>query len=662
MSVLDGSVAGGPAIGAPVPGATPPARARAGVLRRLLGKPLAVVSLVFLAVVVVLAVLAPVLTSQSPTASHIADALAPMGGAHPLGTDGTGRDLLSELLYGARTSLVGALIVVAVSLVLGLPTGLLAGYFRGWFDGVASWVSSLLMALPAIIVLLVVLAQWGRSTVLAMTVFGVIITPAVFRLIRASVIGVRGELYVDAARVSGLGDTRIMRRHILPVVVAPTVIQVSQLLGVGIVVQAGLEFLGLGSANQASWGGMLSDAFQNIYTAPLLLLWPGLAIVLTVTAFSLIGNALRDALGVGGTGSRVRGRRDVVASGPVITATGETTHEVAVPEGLLVIRGLRVSYPRPDAPESVVVQDVSLTVHRGEILGLVGESGSGKSQTAFSVLGLLPPRARTSAARLSFDGADLRGISPAAMNRLRGSRIGYIPQEPMSNLDPSFRIGSQLVEPDAPPPGAVAGRRRRPRRCGCSPGSASRTRSGPSPPIPHQISGGMAQRVLIAGAVSCNPDLLIADEPTTALDVTVQAEVLDLLRELQAERQMGVVLVTHNFGVVADLCDTVAVMQTGRIVETAPVAELFRAPRHEYTRMLLAATLEDTPPRSARFAPSPQPRPGPRRHPMTAAPALLELHRVIVDYPVRGWRAPPFRALNERLADRRGRRDRRPGR
>jgi peptide/nickel transport system permease protein len=572
------------------------------------GKPLAVVSLVFVAVVVVLAVLAPVLTSQSPTASHIADALAPMGGAHPLGTDGTGRDLLSELLYGARTSLVGALIVVAVSLVLGLPTGLLAGYFRGWFDGVASWVSSLLMALPAIIVLLVVLAQWGRSTVLAMTVFGVIITPAVFRLIRASVIGVRGELYVDAARVSGLGDTRIMRRHILPVVVAPTVIQVSQLLGVGIVVQAGLEFLGLGSANQASWGGMLSDAFQNIYTAPLLLLWPGLAIVLTVTAFSLIGNALRDALGVGGTGSRVRGRRDVVASGPVITATGETTHEVAVPEGLLVIRGLRVSYPRPDAPESVVVQDVSLTVHRGEILGLVGESGSGKSQTAFSVLGLLPPRARTSAARLSFDGADLRGISPAAMNRLRGCRIGYIPQEPMSNLDPSCRIGSQLVGPMRHHLGLS-------RAAGKAEALRLLSRVGiPDPDrvftaYPHQISGGMAQRVLIAGAISCNPDLLIADEPTTALDVTVQAEVLDLIRELQAERQMGVVLVTHNFGVVADLCDTVAVMQSGQIVETAPVAELFRAPRHEYTRMLLAATLEDTPPRSARFAPSPQPVP-----------------------------------------------------
>jgi peptide/nickel transport system permease protein len=128
---------------------------------------------------------------------------------------------------------------------------------------------------------------------------------------------------------------------------------------------------------------------------------------------------------------------------------------------------------------------------------------------------------------------------------------------------------------------------------------------------PQQISGGMAQRVLIAGAVSCDPDLLIADEPTTALDVTIQAEVLDLIRELQAERGMGVLLVTHNFGVVADLCDTVAVMQAGRIVESAPVAELFAAPQHEYTRMLLASTLEDSPPRTDRPTASPVPSPQP---------------------------------------------------
>ncbi|GGS23664.1 dipeptide/oligopeptide/nickel ABC transporter ATP-binding protein [Streptomyces humidus] len=594
---IDIDVAGGPAR-PPLPGAPRP-----GVLRRLLRKPAAAVSLAFVAVVAVAGALAPQLTANSPTASEIANALAPMGGNHPLGTDGVGRDVLAQLLYGSRTSLTGALIVVAVSLLIGLPAGVLAGYHRGWFDGLANWLGSLVMALPAIIVLLVVLAQWGRSTALAMTVFGFLIAPGVFRLVRSSVIAVREELYVDAARVSGLGDARIMRRHILPVVVAPTVIQASQLLGIAIVIQAGLEFLGLGSANQASWGGMLSNAFQNVYFAPRLLLWPALAIVLTVTAFCLIGNALRDALGAADAGRRARRRTDA-AAGPVVTAAHDAAAQDPPADALLAVQDLHAAYPRPDGTESVVVQGVSLTVRRGEILGLVGESGSGKSQTAFSVLGLLPPQARTSATRLLFDGQDLRGLSPAAMNKLRGRRIGYIPQEPMSNLDPSFRIGAQLTEPMRHHLGlSRAQARTEALRLLERVGIADPARVFAS--YPHQVSGGMAQRVLIAGAVSCDPDLLIADEPTTALDVTVQAEVLDLLRELQAERRMGVILVTHDFGVVADLCDTVAVMQSGRIVETAPATELFAAPRHPYTRMLLDATLEDSTPRSARAVATP---------------------------------------------------------
>jgi peptide/nickel transport system ATP-binding protein/peptide/nickel transport system permease protein len=591
MSILSAS---GPAGPAPVDAVATPARA--GAVRRLLRNPVAVGALVWLVAIAVLAVLAPLLTSQSPTASKITEALAPMGGTHPLGTDGVGRDVWAQLLYGARTSLVGSLIVVAVSLVLGLPAGVIAGYYRGWFDAVVSWVASLLMALPAIIVLLVVLAQFGRSTALAMAVFGVIIAPGVFRLVRASVLAVREELFVDAARVAGLSDARIMRRHVLPVVVPPTVIQVSQLLGIAIVIQAGLEFLGLGSANQASWGGMLSDAFQNIYSQPRLLLWPGLAIVLTVTAFGLLGNALRDALGVSGRVPRVR-RRRATAPTPVVPADGAAPAPAVDPDALLTLHGLRVAYPGPDGAEREVVHGVSLTVRRGEVVGLVGESGSGKSQTAFAVLGLLPPEARTSAATMTFDGADLRGLSPAAMNRLRGRRIGYIPQEPMSNLDPSFTIGSQLTEPMR-------------HHLGLS-GAEARTRALalldrvgiPDPArvfaaYPHQVSGGMAQRVLIAGAVSCDPDLLIADEPTTALDVTVQAEVLDLIRELQAERQLGVLLVTHDFGVVADVCDTVVVMREGRVVESAAAELLFADPQHEYTRMLLGSTLEGTPARA----------------------------------------------------------------
>jgi peptide/nickel transport system permease protein len=582
--------------------ATPPLAAtaqapRPGFLRRLLRDPLAVISLAWLTVVLLASVFAPLLTSQDPIASKITDALAPMGGDHPLGTNGIGTDVWAQLVYGGRTSLIGSLIVVVVALLVGLPAGIMAGYYRGWFDSAANWVASLIMALPAIIVLLVVLAELGRSTYLAMAVFGLLIGPGVFRLIRASVVSVREELYVDAARVSGLGDARIMRRHILPVVVAPTIIQVSQLLGIAIVIQAGLEFLGLGSANQASWGGMLSDAFQNIYSAPSLLLWPGLIIVLTVTAFCLLGNSFRDALGVGGAAAHARSKKFAGIKDSVVAAidtapTGTSTTAKVPDDAVLVIDDLKVAYPLPDGTESVVVKGVSLTLRRGEILGLVGESGSGKSQTAFSVLGLLPPQARTTATTMTFDGQDLRELSKKAMNQLRGEGIGYIPQEPMSNLDPSFRIGSQLTEPMRHHLGMSA--------------AAAKTaavgllaRVGIQDPervfaaYPHEISGGMAQRVLIAGAVSCNPDLLIADEPTTALDVTVQAEVLDLIRELQAERQMGVLLVTHNFGVVADICDTVAVMQNGRIVETAPAKQLFAAPQHEYTRMLLASTLED---------------------------------------------------------------------
>lgn len=586
--------AGGPAV-------NPKAAPRAGVVRRLLKDPIAVACFVYLVLVAVVSIAAPLLTSASPTASQIANALAPAGPGSPLGTDGVGRDVFAQLLYGGRTSLTGSLIVAGVAVLLGLPAGLIAGYYKGWFDGVANWLSSLLMAAPAIVVLLVVLAQFGRSTELAMTVFGVLIAPAVFRLVRSSVIAVREELYVDAARVSGLSDGRIMARHVLPVVIAPTIIQISQLAGIAVAIQAGLDFLGLGSANQASWGGMLSDAFQNIYTSPQLLLWPAIAIICTVTAFSLLGNALRDAMEGGSRVSKARRRRQpaqVNGGTALVEAALDGQAGKADEKALLAVQGLKVSYPQADGSETTVVHGVDLSVRRGEILAIVGESGSGKSQTAFSVLGLLPVNARTSAVTMTFDGKDLRGLGSGAMNALRGKRIGYIPQEPMSNLDPTFRVGAQLTEPMRHHLGLS-------RAAAKAEALALLERVGIANPrrvfdsYPHQISGGMAQRVLIAGAVSCKPDLLIADEPTTALDVTVQAEVLDLIRELQSEGNMGVILVTHNFGVVADLADRVAVMRQGLIVETSSADQLFDDPSHEYTRELLAASLEDTTPSDA---------------------------------------------------------------
>ncbi|MDJ0357950.1 ABC transporter ATP-binding protein [Paenarthrobacter sp. PH39-S1] len=235
-------------------------------------------------------------------------------------------------------------------------------------------------------------------------------------------------------------------------------------------------------------------------------------------------------------------------------------------------------------------------MRRGEILGLVGESGSGKTQTAWAILGLLPTGGRIMGGSIDVAGRQFQSLSARDRRRLLGKTVAYIPQEPMSNLDPTFRIGYQLVEPIRRHLGLG-------KQAAKDKALAMLARVGISDPqrtfdsYPHQISGGMAQRVLIAGAVSCNPEVLIADEPTTALDVTVQAEVLDLLRDLQRESGMAVLLVTHNSGVVADICDRVAVMQLDKIVEQNDVDRLFKDPQHPYTRMLLESGLENKTPR-----------------------------------------------------------------
>jgi peptide/nickel transport system permease protein len=431
-----------------------------------------------------------------------------------------------------------------------------------------------------------------------MVIFGILLSPAFFRLVYASVSAVRNELYVDAARVSGLSDARIISRHILTVVRAPIVIQAAIVGGIALAIQSGLEFLGLGDINVPTWGAMLSDGFTNLYSVPTLIIWPALAIGLTLLSLTLLANTLRDELERAGSPSKRR-RTNKSTSNENRVDDDTIRHDAPAADDLVLqISNLAVAYPAPGGGQKQVVHDVSLTVARGEVHGLVGESGSGKTQTAWSVLRLLPEGGQIVAGSILFQGDDLATLPVGKMTKLRGRRIGYIPQEPMSNLDPAFTIGHQLVEPmriclDL----SRAQAKKRALELLARVGIPNPDRTFAS--YPHQVSGGMAQRVLIAGAISCNPDLLIADEPTTALDVTVQAEVLDLLRDLQSEYQMAVIMVTHNFGVVADLCDRVSVMQLGRIVETGPVRSIFGDPRHPYTQQLLGSILSDAEPRGA---------------------------------------------------------------
>jgi peptide/nickel transport system permease protein len=523
-----------------------------------------------------------------------------MSGSHWLGLDSAGRDILSRILVGARTTLLAAALAAIVSAIIGVPAGLIAGYYRRAFESVANWVTNVLMSLPAIIVLLAVTAALGKSVWISMSVFGVLMSPGFYRLTLTSVQAVRGELFVDAARVSGLSDRSIIGKHILFVVRAPLIIQASIICGIAINIQAALEFLGLGDPTVPTWGVMLSEGFINLYTNPMITIWSGTIITVTIGAFVVLGNALRDALEDKPSAGGKRRRIAPMSVRPAAPADTESGREQGAGGPLLSVRDLAIGYPKPGGGTTTVVSQVSFDVHRGEVLGLVGESGSGKTQTAFSILGLLPEDARLAGGAIDFDGTPLvvpgdGGSVRVRTSGLRGRRIAYIPQEPMSNLDPNYTIGHQLVRPMV----AVLGISK----------SDARTRAlelldtvGIADPertfraYPYEDSGGMAQRVLIAGAVSCHPDLLIADEPTTALDVTVQAEVLDLLRSLQQTFTMGVVMVTHNFGVVADICDSVVVMQNGRVVEQGPVRDILRHPSDPYTVKLLSAMLEGKPP------------------------------------------------------------------
>lgn len=568
------------------------AAVRGGLPRRLLRNPLGAASAGVLLLLVVAVLLAPLIAPQAPDASALGAAFEGPSAAHPLGMDSAGRDILSRLLYGGRNTLGGALIALGVALALGVPTGLYAGYRAGWFDSAANWAVNLVMALPAMVVLLASRAILGPNVWVLMIVLGVLAAPSFFRLVRGIVANVRKELYVDAAKVSGLSDARIVGRHILIVVRGPVIIQVALVAGIAIGLQAGLEFLGVGSGSSATWGAMLNEAFQNIQRAPLLMLWPGLALGITNGALVLLAGALRDALEERG-GPPAGGRSPRRARpAPAFEAPAESGQR----SPLLSVRGLTVVYDRPDGPPKQVVHGVDLDVAPGEIVGLVGESGSGKSQTAFSVLGILPEGGRIGSGSITVNGRETVGLPEREHRTLRGGTVAYVPQEPMSNLDPAFTIGSQLTEPMR----HVLGITRKEAETRAL--DLLRLVEIPSPErtmrlYPHEISGGMAQRVLIAGAMSCDPQLLIADEPTTALDVVVQAEVLELLRRLQRDRGLGVLLVTHNLGVVADLCDRVAVMSAGRIVETGSAEQVVHAPGDPYTRSLLDAVLDDAPPR-----------------------------------------------------------------
>ncbi|WP_174264813.1 dipeptide/oligopeptide/nickel ABC transporter permease/ATP-binding protein [Phytoactinopolyspora halotolerans] len=554
--------------------------------KKVIRDPQAAITIGLLAAIFLIGALTPLIAPHGPNDADLSMVNAPVGtSGYLLGGDESGRDIFSRLLHSINTAAISALIGTTVALIVGVTGGLVGGYFNRATQSITEWTFALLMTLPGVLLLIILMPVTGGDYRATMFVFGFLLAPGIYRIVRNLVLGVKNELYVDAARVSGLGNVRILGRHVLSIVRGPIIIAAAFMAGSAIAVQSGLAFLGVGSTEIPSFGAMISSGFRNLYVAPAQFLWPSLLLGVITASLVLLGNALRDTL----EGSKPKAKK--VGAGQRVVADVERDGPTD-PDALLVIRDLGIAYPGVDGAPNEVVRGVNLSLAPGDVLGLVGESGSGKTQTAFSTLGVLPSEAVITGGSIRFDGRELLGLDDTSMAALRGSAIAYIPQEPMSNLDPSFRVGSQLVE-------GLRAATSMPRKDAKARVIALLDRCGIVDPqrtfdaYPHEISGGMAQRVLIAGAVASRPKLLIADEPTTALDVTVQAEILDLLRDLQHELGMAVLLVTHNFGVVADICDRIAVMKEGEIVENGAAEEIFGAPRHEYTRMLLGSILDE---------------------------------------------------------------------
>jgi peptide/nickel transport system permease protein len=540
-----------------------------------------------LAVVVLLALLAPVLPLHDPYAQETADRfLLPLAQGHLLGTDHLGREILSRLIWGTRLSLVVGAVAALLAALVGSTIGIVAGFYGGRLDNVFMRIVDTLMAFPYILLALAIVAALGPGLVNALIAVAVVNVPFFARNIRGVTVTLGGREFVDAARLAGMSDGRIILSEVFPNVLPVIVIAMSTTVGWMILETAGLSFLGLGSQPPVpDLGSMLGEARNALISHPHVAMIPGLMIFVIVMGVNLMGDGIRDALDPRlRSGALSRPLPATIVDRPKVPAAGPTDAQLAVDY-------LSVEF-RLGKRTLKAVSNVSFQIRPGECLGLIGESGSGKSVTALAITGLVasPPGVIAGGA-VRFDGRDLVGLRQSELRRLRGDQISYIFQDPLSTLHPLYRIGDQIAEAirvhHAVPAAEAASRAVDLLGQVRIPDPARRAEQ-----YPHELSGGMRQRVGIAMALANEPKLIIADEPTTALDVTVQAQILRLLDELRRVRGLSILFITHDFGVVGQLCDRVAVMYAGRIVETGPTAEVLAAPAHPYTRRLIACVPE----------------------------------------------------------------------
>ncbi|MFI6818268.1 dipeptide/oligopeptide/nickel ABC transporter permease/ATP-binding protein [Nonomuraea sp. NPDC050328] len=563
-----------------------------------------VLGLTGLALIVLVGVVAPFVWDEAATRLTGA-AREGMSAAHPLGTDALGRDVLARTLVATRLTLVLTALATLIAAVLGIGLGTAVWVSGARVREVGLRLIDVMVSYPAVILALVVAAILGAGGPAAVVAIGVAWSPAFARLTANLAASVAGRDHVATARLLGVPPSRILTRHLLPNIAEPLLVLISVCFAGTLTALSGLSFIGLGVQPPAyDWGSLLDTGLEALYTNPGEALGPAIAITLTGVLAGFVGDGLAESA-------------DPRRAGP-LRRTGKAVSRAAAPapevpqDALLVAEDLRIS--RPDGVE--LVAGVSFTVRRGEIVGIVGESGSGKSLTAMAVARLLPDQVRAEAAVLRLDDLDLLGPAP---DRRLALEIGVVYQDPAASFNPGLRMGGQITEVLRRHRGS--GRAEARRQAVQALESVGVTRpEARLRQYPHELSGGLRQRAMIASAVLPGPRLLVADEPTTALDVTVQAEVLALVKEINERDGTAVLFISHDIGVIATLCHRVLVMYAGRVVEELTVADLREGrARHPYTRALLAATPRLTGPAGEPPATIPGRPPAPAERPSGCA-------------------------------------------
>ncbi|WP_327330060.1 MULTISPECIES: dipeptide/oligopeptide/nickel ABC transporter permease/ATP-binding protein [unclassified Streptomyces] len=556
------------------------------------------VALGVLVVVVLGAVLAPLLTQDPLTTGTPVQA---PGADHWFGTDRAGRDVFARVVHGSRYSLVIGLGATAVALVAGSVLGSLAATSRRLGDESVMRTLDIVMSFPPIALAAVLVAVFGTSVPVIIFTIAFVYTPSLARVVRANVLAQYGEDYVAAEKVIGARRGYIVLRHVAVNCMAPVMVFATVMVAEAIIFEASLSFIGAGVQDpDPSWGSVLAYGRQILLAGGWwATFFPGLALLITVLALNILSEGLTDASAAPKSARAHAEPAATTAPDPVeaastvdidaalgklarhIESTEPTITPVREDAGeLLVVRDLAIRFPDRygDIP---VVDKLNLTVHEGETLGLVGESGCGKSITSLAVMGLLARNAEVSG-EILYRGRDLLKLPPKERRALMGPEIAMVYQDALSSLNPSVLVGTQLKQLTS------RGGTKTPAELlelvGLSPERTLRS-------YPHELSGGQRQRVLIAMALSRSPRLLIADEPTTALDVTVQAQVVELLVELRDELGFAMVLVSHDLALVGDLSHRVAVMYAGRLAEVGDTRTVLTDPAHHYSRGLLGSVV-----------------------------------------------------------------------